>query len=357
MKKPSIFFSFVQQYSHALTWALLYITFLLASASHQTLSTAFLVANFTIIPMIVVWAATQHFLIPRYLTQHRMAYFILCLLLLLVVSTIATETELYVYTDLYTQGKFHLDERMENHIEHGANPNGGRVFIHVKYTFLLLSTLAISTVSWLLDERKRQSHLSRNTRTQLELKYLRAQMNPHFLFNSLNCIYSLTLMQDEKAPDSVLKLSEMLRYVTDDCRADEVSLQKEITYIRNYIDFYLIRLESAPDISFTVDVENPLHKIPPMIFQPMVENCFKHSRIVDHPDGYIHIWLTQRGNELTFTAENSKPADSNITEDKERVGIGLYNVEQRLDLLFADSYTFEAEEDKQKYRIELCIKY
>ncbi|MBQ0057903.1 MAG: histidine kinase [Bacteroidales bacterium] len=348
MKRPSAFLSLVQQYPHGITWVLIYLMFILASASHQPLGSAFFISNTTILPMIFVWVITRFLLIPRLLPHNRMWYYIGCFVLLTIVSTIATEADLRIFSMLYKHG--HIDART-------IEVHESRTFVHGKYVFLLLTDLAVTTVSWLLDERKRLSRLSRETRTQLELKYLRARINPHFLFNSLNCIYSLTLMQDEKAPDSVLKLSEMLRYVTDDCGSDEVAIHKDIAYIRNYIDFYLIRMENKPDITFDCEIENQSHMVPPMIFQPMVENCFKHSRIVDHPDAYIHLRLTQNAKELRFVAENSKPKQEQLTEDKERVGIGLYNVQQRLELLFGNNYDIDVKEDKLKYRIELCIKY
>lgn len=357
MKKPAVFLSFVQKYPYVITWVLIYLTFFLVSASRQSFGTALFMSNTTMLPMIITWALTRYLLIPKLLSHHRGWYFFSCLMILTVISTIATETDLRGFINLYEQGRISLAERVENEIRTSGQTNSGRAFIHTKYIFLLLSTMAVTTVSWLLDERKRLSRQTKDTRTQLELKYLRAQMNPHFLFNALNCIYSLTMIKDEKAPDSVLKLSEMMRYVTDDCRADEVPLQKEITYIRNYIDFYKIRMEAEPNIVFECNIDNPSHMIPPMIFQPMVENCFKHSRIVDHPDGYIHIHLVQHGKKVTFIAENSKPKLESLTPDNERIGIGLFNVQQRLEMLFANRYTLDAEDDKQKYRIELCIKY
>ena len=102
---------------------------------------------------------------------------------------------------------------------------------------------------------------------------------------------------------------------------------------------------------------NPSMSIPPMIFQPLVENCFKHSRVADHPDGFIHLNLVQDDKQMLFTAENSLPEQAHTANDHERTGIGLNNVRQRLELLFRGKATLEVTETETKYRIELCIKY
>lgn len=188
-----------------------------------------------------------------------------------------------------------------------------------------------------------------------ELKYLRAQINPHFLFNALNCIYSLTLTKDEKAPDSVMKLSEMLRFVIDDCRADRVPIAKEVAYIRNYIDFQKIRMENVPNLTFDCKIQNNSMEIPPMVFQPMVENCFKHSRIIDDHNAFIRISLLQEDKRVVFETENSKHLNQYQQEDDERTGIGINNVRQRLNLIFGDDYSFEISETECVYKTKLII--
>ncbi|MBP5763727.1 MAG: histidine kinase [Bacteroidales bacterium] len=352
MKKPAVFLSLIQQYSKAFAWLSIYAICYFIASLHQETHTAFILTSETVLPMLSAWALLYYLIIPRLLHKHPWWFFLCCLGILFLFSVLATEVDSYFYLKLYAEGKLVLPPKVEQRFLAGESP---REFLHTKYVFLLLTTIATTTVAWLLDEHKRISQQTKENRTQLELKYLRAQINPHFLFNSLNCIYSLTLMQDEKAPDSVLKLSEMLRYITDDCKADTVLLQKEIDYIHNYIGFQLIRMENQPDITFTTSLENPSVMLPPMIFQPMVENCFKHSRIVDHPDGYIHLDLRQEGKQITFTAENSIPELEFKTKDSERSGIGLNNVQQRLNLIFGDKCSFRKTETKHKYRIELCI--
>lgn len=353
MRKPSAFLALFQRYPALFTWICIYVLFFVSSSTHQTAIISFCITNSTIIPMIIVWTFINYHLAPKMLHRKPMLYYLSCGAILSIVSIIATEFDLIIYTNLHRNHGMVFPAEMEAAIARGESQ---RIFLHTKYVVLLIATMAISTISWLLDERKQLYQLQREQRARLELKYLRAQINPHFLFNALNCIYSLTLLQDEKAPDSIMKLSDMLRYVTDDCKSDLVPLQKEITYIGNYIDFQKIRMEHEPDIIVDVKIQNPQYKVPPMLFQPMVENCFKHSRIIDLPSGYIHLSLHQQEKELTFIAENSKPAEPPLSEDKERTGIGLRNVEQRLKLLFRDKAQVNINETDKSYKIIICIK-
>ena len=188
----------------------------------------------------------------------------------------------------------------------------------------------------------------------MELRFLKAQINPHFLFNALNNIYSLVYTNDENAAESILKLSEMLRYVTDECQADKISISKEIKYIDNFIDFQLLRMEKHPDIIFNKNITNTDFKIPPMIFQPLVENAFKHSRLENNNSGYVKIELLQNDKQLIFTTENSQQACV-FNNQKERSGIGVGNVQKRLELAYGKDFTFNIDNTSQQYKVEIVI--
>jgi len=353
MKKPAVFLALFQQYSKFFTWLAFYAMGVFITSTHQSPSAAFAITNVTFAPLLASWVLYNYLIIPRMLHKYTVWFFVFTVFYLAVMSIIATEADSYIYLKMYEANMLNLPSDVERQLKSGISP---RSYLHAKYTLLIVITIATTAIAWLLDEHKRISQQTKENRTQLELKYLRAQINPHFLFNALNCIYTLTLIQDEKAPDSVLKLSEMLRYITDDCKADTVPLQKEIDYIHNYIDFQRIRMEQEPDVVFNIQMSNPQTPIPPMIFQPMIENCFKHSRIVDHPDGFIHIDLKQTEKALYFTAENSMPVLPFASHDEESLGVGLNNVQQRLALIFGDRCTFSKTVIDRKYRVELCIK-
>ena len=226
--------------------------------------------------------------------------------------------------------------------------------------FMIVAT--VSTITYLQKSEKENQKINNDLKMEsldMELRYLKSQINPHFLFNALNNIYSLVYTKDGKAPDSVLKLSEMLRYVMVDCQADTIPLKKEIKFIESYIDFQLMKLEDSRNVTFEKNVMNYSLMLPPMLFQPLVENSFKHSRIENDPDGFIHFFLKQDENIIEFMAENSiKNANNTLvgTSKKSNGGIGLVNVKKRLSLYYVNDYSFETKTEDNKFTVIIKIK-
>ena len=197
----------------------------------------------------------------------------------------------------------------------------------------------------------------KSEKLDMELRYLKSQINPHFLFNALNNIYSMVYTHDDNAADGVLKLSEMLRYVLVDCQAEMIPLSKEIKYIDNFIDFQMMRMGGHRDVVFTKDVEKEDFLIAPMLLQPIIENCFKYSRLETHPDGYVHVSIKQAGNRICFEAENTVAENALPIAGNggAKSGIGLKNVQQRLMLHYGEDYVFDIEQNKDKgtYKVKI----
>lgn len=226
---------------------------------------------------------------------------------------------------------------------------------------LFTATIAISVIT-VLQRTEKENQIIKNElkseKLDMELRLLKSQMTPHFLFNALNNIYSLVYTNDEMAPQSVLKLSDMLRYVMVDCQVDIISLEKEIKYIDAFIDFQQMSMENKSNVIFEKKIENRDFKIPPMILQPLVENSFKHSRLVTDPDGFVHFYLIQENKDLIFIARNSIKANSVSivdTNKKPHSGIGLENVKKRLDLYYGKNYSFEAKQENDNYVVTIKI--
>ena len=225
----------------------------------------------------------------------------------------------------------------------------------VVYMVRLIWFIAIYAVTVIFYYQRRENEEKfiadqlKSEKLDMELRYLKSQINPHFLFNALNNIYSMVYTHDDNAADGVLKLSEMLRYVLVDCQAEMIPLSKEITYVENFIDFQMMRMGGYRDVHFEKDVEKEDFMIAPMLLQPIIENCFKYSRLETHPDGYVHVKVQQAGNKFRFEAENTVAENAKtlmLTERKS--GIGQTNVRQRLMLHYEENYVFEIE-----VRIEL----
>lgn len=342
-----------QRHARVLSWAAVYAVFVTLTLRHLDVADALIVSAGSVVPMMVTSELLRHWLIPRYLQRRVWIFLGLLLPLVWVVVTGAVWCDRHV---LLWLGIPLPGARDGNH----GDP---RIYFYAKHTYLILITAIQATVSYLLGERKRLVSQVRENQMLLELKYLRSQINPHFLFNALNTIYTLAVMKDDLAPASVLKLSEMLRYVIDDCQAESVPLGKEVRYVENYIAFFRLRMEHEADIAFSVrglddEPGAPPHAamVPPMIFQPMVENCLKHSRIADRPDAFVRIALRLEGGTLRFSTENSVPAPTTPRADSESLGIGMANVRQRLDLLYGDAYTLSTDEAGGVYRLDLCLR-
>jgi two-component system, LytTR family, sensor kinase len=187
---------------------------------------------------------------------------------------------------------------------------------------------------------------------QTELQLLKAQINPHFLFNALNNIYSLTYMKSESAPESVLKLSEMLRYVLEDCTMEKVPVRNEIDYMQNLIGFYKMKSPGKRKIKFTSQIENMDIRIAPMLFIPFIENSFKYSRIEEDKTGYINIDLSEASGKVVFTIENSIFSARRIISGS---GKGIMNVQQRLEIIYPGKHMLTIEEKEGIYTVNLEI--
>lgn len=215
------------------------------------------------------------------------------------------------------------------------------------------SSLVKIISDWVRHQRERQ--ILETQTMQSELRFLKSQINPHFLFNTLNNLYALTLKKSDEAPEIVIKLSEMMRYMLYECNEKRVPLRKEVNYLRNYLD--LERLRQGNNISISFDVEGRVEhqQIAPLMFIPFLENSFKHGLSNQITQGYVHILLQVEDQHVHFYIENSKP-DTPPSPDKRRSGgIGLVNVRRRLDLLYPGQYELTIADKPKSYAVNLEI--
>jgi len=228
---------------------------------------------------------------------------------------------------------------------------------YLSNAFFIFISLLISTIYHytLANKRREQEHIQiKNQMLEAESKMLKWQINPHFLFNTLNNIYSMSQLKSDKTPDAVHRLSEMLRYVIYECNDDFVKLKQEVKYIQSYIDLILLKDENLQNVKYNFAGINPELKITPMILIPFIENSFKHSKFEDSEKSWINIELKTTGNQLNFKIENSVP-DNNFTKDKVG-GIGIANVKKRLHMLYQGKHSLNLKEENDIYSVELMMK-
>lgn len=186
-----------------------------------------------------------------------------------------------------------------------------------------------------------------------ELKLLKSQINPHFLFNTLNNLYVLTLNNSTNAPQMVHKLSELMSYMLFDSNQARVALEKEVHYLRNYIDLEKLRYGEGLEVKFNIYGKTDRIMVVPLLMLPLVENCFKHGARKQLAGGWIHIDLELEGMDLVLKVENSKP---NLAVSKLPSGIGLQNLVKRLEYLYPSQYTLQLFDETDTYMAVLRLR-
>jgi LytS/YehU family sensor histidine kinase len=223
----------------------------------------------------------------------------------------------------------------------------------------LYGVLVLVLVFGIALKMSRDSIQRKHKEREAELMLLKAQLNPHFLFNTLNNLYGLSVLKSDKLPDLMLKLSDLLRYSLYDTKESFVPLAKEITYLENYIALEKIRLEDQVTISFDLKGAFTTEKIAPMLCIIFVENAFKHLGNSDKSQSKVVVSLDLRGDKLIFSCENSKDdLFSNtelIVENEDGSGIGLKNVKKRLSLLYPEKHTLTISKNLTLFKVQLIL--
>lgn len=209
-------------------------------------------------------------------------------------------------------------------------------------------------VDW-FEFEARQKNVE-NERLIAELNFLKAQINPHFLFNTLNNLYYLAYTQSPNTTEVIAKLSQMMRYMIYDSNHPLVPLSKEIEYMENYISLERLRLNDQIPIKFTIEGGNPQDfLIAPLIFITFLENAFKHGVSNNHPGAWINISIQIQGNECVYRVENSK-IPTTKPEAEHKSGIGIQNVKRRLELSYPGKHILKVDDLKDRYTIQLNIQ-
>jgi len=189
---------------------------------------------------------------------------------------------------------------------------------------------------------------------EAELKLLKSQIHPHFLFNTLNNLYSLSIQKSKKTSEVIIKVSDLLNYIIYDCRSEKVSLDKELEFINSYIELEKIRYDESLKLIVSISGSFQEKDIAPMILHTFIENSFKHgaSKTTDNP--WIDIYLTVNNEYLTFKIANNKAND--IPNSKSVSGIGIKNAQKRLELIYPNKHKLEIIETESVYSVFLEIQ-
>lgn len=217
-----------------------------------------------------------------------------------------------------------------------------------------LIVVLLSCVYQILQNRNENEKIRlawESEQKEAQIQFLKAQINPHFLFNTLNNIYSLAVVKSDKTPATILRLSDLLRYVIYESKDKAVPLRGEISHIQQFIDLFRVRFEEEMDIRFEIRGEPADVKIEPMILIPLVENSFKHCDFDTNPAAYAHFSLEIKGDHLVFTTQNTV---NTINRQKDKVGgVGLSNINKRLSLKYPEAFQFKTTSTENTFEVYL----
>lgn len=214
-----------------------------------------------------------------------------------------------------------------------------------------LSAVVVETFT-LAQQKQKSAALAHAELKESELKFLKMQINPHFLFNSLNNIYALSVNNSEKTQEAISTLSLMLRYVLYDCEQPKIPIRKELEYISHFIELFKLKSSSTYDIQLIETIEDDSFMIAPMLLVPFIENAFKHSGIEKRGSSFVRIRLMTKDNTVDFSVENSLPATPLITDP--HGGIGIQNVKKRLDILYPQTHHLKIQKT-DTFQVDLTI--
>jgi sensor histidine kinase YesM len=224
------------------------------------------------------------------------------------------------------------------------------------FVFISVTTLLKLSKSWFVVSRlQRQLLETEKQRVQAELKALKAQINPHFFFNTLNSIYSMSLDKDERLPGTVLQLSELMRYFLYQAREDLVPLSKEIHVLNDYIALQRIRSDEKLKIKTEMEEDPGRQKIAPLLLIAFVENAFKHGAKGSTGNAFINIKLTTAQNTINFRVENNKGVVDEAGKD-DHGGLGLDNVKRRLELSYPQRHKLLIENSDKIFLVQLQLQ-
>lgn len=284
-------------------------------------------------------------LVKKYLYKGKTVKFVL--ILLLVTAVVSFLSMLFMYqVYVYQKEKFFVENFWKQHY-----------FFTSSYTMFLLVIGTMLGIRFLNDRRDTLKKLEEVEKEKItnELSFLKAQINPHFLFNSLNNILFQIDRTNKEARETLLKFSEMLRYQLYDCSTELIDIEKEIQYIKNYIEIQMLRKTDKYECSFTLSESVNNFQIAPLMLIPFIENAFKHVSNHSNKRNSIVINGDYKDGEFIFKVKNDKDSLKG-TEISENKGIGLVNVRRRLDLLYENKYHLGIENNEKEFSVTMKVQ-
>ncbi len=330
---------------HILFWVLVWLTYSITYGGFRGYYFEEFVINFTLLPVRIIGTYTMiYFLLPLLTDKKKYVLFTLLVVIHAVIFgqlIWATIYKFNLFPDYFDYSKY-------------SEFNVGKILSGLigNYVIVVFAASFVIFKKWYRSEQQKKKLAEE--KLSAELSFLKSQIHPHFLFNTLNNLYALTLIKSEKTSDVVLKLSGLLDYMIYKSNAQFVPLSKELEILKNYIELEELRYNNRLELEHSLTGETAGYQIAPLILLPFIENSFKHGAGNDRSNPKIKIELKTDKNFLQLNVVNSIKGES-IKDESLHEGIGLKNVRRRLELIYPNAHELEIEHAKTEFRVKLKI--
>lgn len=293
-------------------------------------------------------------IIPRYFDRKKYGLFAVCLVLIVIGSTLAFRLmEIWVadpiiYNAVKSKDPTFVWRKLEGTFGEQLAKPAYLISAFEQTNIFVWIALSIKFFKMWFDRRQ--------AAMEAELNFLKGQLHPHFLFNTLNNLYALTLTQSPQSPSVVMGLAEILRYMLYEANTETVQLERDISILKSYIALEKIRYEERLDINFSINGLSPEFKIAPLLILPLVENAFKHGASEQIGEAWINMDLRVKNNALKFKISNSKPETAGRDDRPHHVSIGLANVRKRLEILYPSAHNLKIMDEDDVFAVILDIE-
>ncbi len=327
---------------HVLFWLLLFgVWFMLRYEGYLTPALALKITFIKIVDLMLMVYITNYVLIPYLLYRKKYFSFVLIFIAMILTSS---------FTKMYIIGQVANDPTI---FALGGNLKA-RIYDNViPHFFLVIAGAAFKLVFDQLRLQKRIAELAKEN-AEAELNFLKSQINPHFLFNSLNAVYFLIDKNNPDARQALHTFSDMLRYQLYEANGEKIPIEKEINYLQDYVQLQQLRKDENYKVEFNCSPEVKNFSIEPLLLIPFVENAFKHISHRTNEANFVKVDLARSNGYFEFAVENSR--EEGIYTTEQHGGIGMNNVKRRLELLYPDAHKLDVNNDANTFKINLKLK-
>ena len=328
-------------------WVVLYAFFVLPSLNFRDEKAAFL-ASYAIKlgPQMIMAYGMLYLLIPQFLNKNKKVWFGLSTLLLLYLVFIVYTTIRYFYFEVVFEGYYRVPER--GYLWRVTDLS----YFASNIIWFLFPTVILTSIQYYRHQK--EALILREQKKSAELAVLKNQLNPHFLFNTMNNLYALALKKSDQAPEVIAKLSEMLDYMLYRCNDQYVSVSSEVTLLNNYIALEKVRYGKRLEIAFTQKITQDV-VIAPLLLLTFLENAFKHGVSQEVNKAIINMVIQSKSDEIIFEISNTISSHKEVSNQQDRDSIGLKNVQKQLDLLYPNRHRLTIDQSANDYTVKLKL--